>query len=448
MKFTILVIDDEKNIREGLSMALEDEGYEVITAEDGKKGLEKALYDAVDLIITDLRMPLISGEEILKKVVTELPSIPVIVLTGHGTVELAVEAMRIGAYDFLTKPLDLDRLFRLVKRALENRALVLQKKELEERLEKNTSIENIIGNSSAIRKIFEEIKKVAPTKATVLITGESGVGKELVANAIHNFSQRKSKPFIKVHCAALAETLLESELFGHEKGAFTGAIERKRGRFELSNKGSIFLDEIGEINQNIQIKLLRVLQEKQIERVGSSEPIDVDTRVIAATNKNLEKEMKEGRFREDLYYRLNVVHIFIPPLRERREDIPLLVDSFVKEFSNENGKEISSIEAKARSAIYNYDWPGNIRQLRNCIESAVVMTSDNILHFEDLPFKEKTENELIKIPVGITMKEAEREIIVTTLNHENNNKKRVSDILGIGRKTLYRKLKEYNIEDI
>ncbi len=448
MKFTILVIDDEKNIREGLSMALEDEGYEVITAEDGKKGLEKALYDAVDLIITDLRMPLISGEEILKKVVTELPSIPVIVLTGHGTVELAVEAMRIGAYDFLTKPLDLDRLFRLVKRALENRALVLQKKELEERLEKNTSIENIIGNSSAIRKIFEEIKKVAPTKATVLITGESGVGKELVANAIHNFSQRKSKPFIKVHCAALAETLLESELFGHEKGAFTGAIERKRGRFELSNKGSIFLDEIGEINQNIQIKLLRVLQEKQIERVGSSEPIDVDTRVIAATNKNLEKEMKEGRFREDLYYRLNVVHIFIPPLRERREDIPLLVDSFVKEFSNENGKEISSIEAKARSAIYNYDWPGNIRQLRNCIESAVVMTSDNILHFEDLPFKEKTENELIKIPVGSTMKEAEREIIVTTLNHENNNKKRVSDILGIGRKTLYRKLKEYNIEDI
>ena len=448
MKFTILVIDDEKNIREGLSMALEDEGYEVITAEDGKKGLEKALYDAVDLIITDLRMPLISGEEILKKVVTELPSIPVIVLTGHGTVELAVEAMRIGAYDFLTKPLDLDRLFRLVKRALENRALLLQKKELEERLEKNTSIENIIGNSSAIRKIFEEIKKVAPTKATVLITGESGVGKELVANAIHNFSQRKSKPFVKVHCAALAETLLESELFGHEKGAFTGAIERKRGRFELSNKGSIFLDEIGEINQNIQIKLLRVLQEKQIERVGSSDPIDVDTRVIAATNKNLEKEMKEGRFREDLYYRLNVVHIFIPPLRERREDIPLLVDAFVKEFSNENGKEISSIEPKARSAIYNYDWPGNIRQLRNCIESAVVMTSDNILHFEDLPFKEKTENELIKIPVGSTMKEAEREIIIRTLGHENNNKKRVADILGIGRKTLYRKLKEYNIEDI
>ena len=448
MKFTILVIDDEKNIREGLSMALEDEGYEVITAEDGKKGLEKALYESVDLIITDLRMPLVSGEEILKKVVTELPSIPVIVLTGHGTVELAVEAMRIGAYDFLTKPLDLDRLFRLVKRALENRALVLEKKELEERLEKSTSIENIIGNSSAIRKVFDEIKKVAPTKATVLITGESGVGKELVANAIHNFSQRRNKPFIKVHCAALAESLLESELFGHEKGAFTGAIERKRGRFELSNKGSIFLDEIGEINQNIQVKLLRVLQEKQIERVGSSEPIDVDTRVIAATNKDLEKEMKEGRFREDLYYRLNVVHIFIPPLRERREDIPLLVDHFVKEFEAENGKVISSIEPKARNAIYNYDWPGNIRQLRNCIESAVVMTSDNILHFEDLPFKEKGETEVIKIPIGSTMENAEKEIIIKTLNHENNNKKRASDILGIGRKTLYRKLKEYNIEDV
>jgi len=447
VKFTILVIDDEKNIREGLSMALEDEGYEVITAEDGKKGLEKALYDSVDLIITDLRMPLVSGEEILKKVVAELPSIPVIVLTGHGTVELAVEAMRIGAYDFLTKPLDLDRLFRLVKRALENRALALQKKELEEKLEKKTSLENIIGNSSAIRKVFDEIKKVAPTKATVLITGESGVGKELVANAIHNFSQRRDKPFVKVHCAALAESLLESELFGHEKGAFTGAIERKRGRFELSNKGSIFLDEIGEINQSIQVKLLRVLQEKQIERVGSSEPIDVDTRVIAATNKDLEKEMKEGHFREDLYYRLNVVHIFIPPLRERREDIPLLVDSFVKEFSNENGKEISSIEPKARNAIYNYDWPGNIRQLRNCIESAVVMTSDNILHFDDLPFKEKVENEVIRIPMGTTMEKAEREIIIKTLIHENNNKKRVADILGIGRKTLYRKLQEYSIEN-
>ena len=447
MKFTILVIDDEKNIREGLSMALEDEGYEVITAEDGKKGLEKALYDSVDLIITDLRMPLVSGEEILKKVVAELPSIPVIVLTGHGTVELAVEAMRIGAYDFLTKPLDLDRLFRLVKRALENRALALQKKELEEKLEKQTSLENIIGNSSAIRRVFDEIKKVAPTKATVLITGESGVGKELVANAIHNFSQRRDKPFIKVHCAALAESLLESELFGHEKGAFTGAVERKRGRFELSNKGSIFLDEIGEINQSIQVKLLRVLQEKQIERVGSSEPIDVDTRVIAATNKDLEKEMKEGHFREDLYYRLNVVHIFIPPLRERREDIPLLVDSFVKEFSNENGKEISSVEPKARNAIYNYDWPGNIRQLRNCIESAVVMTSDNILHFDDLPFKEKVENEVIRIPMGTTMEKAEREIIIKTLIHENNNKKRVADILGIGRKTLYRKLQEYNIEN-
>ncbi len=448
MKFTILVIDDEKNIREGLSMALEDEGYEVITAEDGKKGLEKALYESVDLIITDLRMPLVSGEEILKKVVTEQPSIPVIVLTGHGTVELAVEAMRIGAYDFLTKPLDLDRLFRLVKRALENRALVLEKKELEEKLEKNEAIGNIIGNSSAIRKVFDEIKKVAPTKATVLITGESGVGKELVANAIHNFSQRRNKPFIKVHCAALAESLLESELFGHEKGAFTGAIERKRGRFELSNKGSIFLDEIGEINQNIQVKLLRVLQEKQIERVGSSEPIDIDTRVIAATNKDLEKEMKEGRFREDLYYRLNVVHIFIPPLRERREDIPLLVDHFVKEFEAENRKVISSIEPKARNAIYNYDWPGNIRQLRNCIESAVVMTSDNILHFEDLPFKEKGESEVIKIPIGSTMENAEKEIIIKTLNHENNNKKRVADILGIGRKTLYRKLKEYNIEDV
>lgn len=449
LKYTILVIDDEKNIREGLSIALEDEGYNVLLAEDGKKGLNMALYEDVDLIITDLRMPYVSGEQILKKVVTEMPSIPVIVLTGHGTVELAVEAMRVGAYDFLTKPLELDRLFRLVRRALERRQLTLQKKELEERLENSYSLSSIIGKSPAIRKLLNEIKKAASAKATVLITGESGVGKELVASAIHFLSERKNEAFIKVHCAALAETLLESELFGHEKGAFTGAIEGKKGRFELANKGSIFLDEIGEINQNIQVKLLRVLQEREIERVGSEKSINLDVRVIAATNRDLEKEMKEGRFREDLYYRLNVVHLEVPALRERREDIPLLLDFFLKEFEKENKKKIVGIEPKARRAIYSYSWPGNIRELRNCVESAIVMSEDDMLHFDDLPAKVRAgESEgFIHIPYGSNMANAEKQIIYETLKREENNKKRVADILGIGRRTLYRKMEEYGIKE-
>ncbi len=449
MKFNILVIDDEKNIREGLKMALEDEGYCVLEAEDGRRGLEMSLYEDVDLIITDLRLPHVSGEEILKKVVREQPSIPVIVLTGHGSVESAVEAMRVGAYDFLTKPLDLDRLFRLIKRALERRRLTLQKKDLESQLEYNTSLNNIIGKSAAINKVFNEVKKVAPTKASVLITGESGVGKELIANAIHNMSERRGQPFVKVHCAALAESLLESELFGHEKGAFTGAIERKKGRFELANNGSIFLDEIGEINQNIQIKLLRVLQEKEIERVGGGTPISVDVRLIAATNKVLEDEIKAGRFREDLYYRLNVVHIFIPPLRERREDIPLLASHFIKEIAKENGREISGVEERARSAIYNYSWPGNIREMRNCIESALVMSDDDILHFDDLPekIKNQTSSSFIKVPIGSTMQEAEKQIILETLQSTGGNKQKTSNILKMGRRTLYRKLESYCIEE-
>ena len=449
MKFNILVIDDEKNIREGLKIALEDEGYSVLDAADGRRGLEIALYEDVDLIITDLRLPYVSGEEILKKVVTELPSIPVIVLTGHGTVELAVEAMRIGAYDFLTKPLDLERLFRLIKRALEVRRLTLQKRELETELDYNTSLSQIIGKSAAINKVFNEIRKVSTTRASVLITGESGVGKELVANAIHALSDRKNEAFIKVHCAALAESLLESELFGHEKGSFTGAIERKKGRFELANKGSIFLDEIGEINQNIQIKLLRVLQEKEIERVGGESPISVDVRLIAATNKVLEDEIKAGRFREDLYYRLNVVHIFVPPLRERREDIPLLLAHFIKELAKENGRKISGIEAKARSAIYNYSWPGNIREMRNCIESAVVMSDDDILHFEDLPEKIKNEgvSAFIKVPVGSSMEDAEKQVILETLQSTGGNKQKTASILKLGRRTLYRKLESYGLKD-
>jgi len=448
MKFTILVIDDEKNIREGLKAALELDGYNVELAADGAAGLEIALKSEVDLVITDLKMPGVTGEEVLRRVTSETPGIPVIVLTGHGTVESAVDAMRAGAYDFLTKPLNLDRLSLVVKRALQNRELVLQHRELEREVSGKRSFEHIIGKSPAMTRVFDIVKKVASTKASVLITGESGVGKELIANALHNLSPRKDKPFIKVHCAALAETLLESELFGHEKGSFTGAVSRKRGRFELAHGGTIFLDEIGEIDQSVQIKLLRVLQEKKFERVGGEEVIEVDVRVITATNRDLEHEIAEGRFREDLFYRLNVVRIHVPPLRERKDDIPMMIASFVKEFAEENGKRIEGIDPKARSALYAYDWPGNVRQLRNCVESAVVMSSSPVITLDDLPpsIRPGEEAPSIHIPVGATMAEAERQVIMQTLSANAGNKTKTAEVLGIGRKTLHRKLDEYGAD--
>ena len=424
------------------------DGYEVLMAADGTEGLDIALHNEIDLVITDLRMPGVSGEEVLRRVTTETPGIPVIVLTGHGTVENAVEAMRSGAYDFLTKPLNLDRLSLLVKRALQNRELVLQHRELEREIENKKSFEHIIGKSPAMNKVFDVVKRVAPTKASVLITGESGVGKELIANALHNLSPRKDQPFIKVHCAALAETLLESELFGHEKGSFTGAVSRKRGRFELAHGGTIFLDEIGEIDQATQIKILRVLQEKKFERVGGEETLEVDVRVITATNRDLEKEIAAGRFREDLFYRLNVVRVHVPPLCERKDDIPLMIASFIHEFSEENGKKIEGIDPRARSALYAYDWPGNVRQLRNCMESAVVMTSGKIITLDDLPpsIRSGEEVQSIHIPVGVTMAEAEKQVILQTLSAQNGNKSKTAEVLDIGRKTLHRKLDEYGMD--
>lgn len=449
MKFKILVVDDEKNIREGLKIALEDEGYDVVTATDGTDGLNKAFNDKIDLVITDLRMPGLSGEDLLREVITKTPGVSVIVLTGHGTIETAVDAMRMGAYDFLTKPLDLQRLSLLVKRALKNRELVLKHRELEQELNKTRSEKNIVVKSSAMQGLMDIVKKVAPSKASVLVTGESGVGKEVIANAIHNFSDRYDKPLIKVHCAALSENLLESELFGHEKGAFTGAISTKRGRFELADGGTIFLDEIGEIDQNVQVKLLRVIQEKKFERVGGEKTLDVDVRLITATNKDLKLEVEKGNFREDLFYRLNVVHIDVPPLRERKEDIPLLAYTFIKEFSTENGKQVLQLEPKARNAIYTYSWPGNIRELKNCIESAVVMSSGDTIHFEDLPpyITQNEQAENLNLPVGITLADAEKEIILQTLYWQNGNKTKTAEILGIGRKTLHRKLEEYKLMD-
>ena len=445
MKFKLLIVDDEKNIREGLAAALELDGHEVVVAADGDEGWKRFQKGDIDLVITDLRMPGISGEELLKRIGAESPGVAVLVLTGHGTVENAVEAMRNGAYDFLTKPVNLDRLSLLVKRALQNRELALQNRRLEEDLERKKQFDSIIGTSAAMRRVFDTIRQVAPTRASVLITGESGVGKELVADALHELSPRKGKPLVKVHCAALASTLLESELFGHEKGSFTGAVSRKRGRFELANEGTLFLDEIGEIEQNVQIKILRVLQEKKFERVGGEETLEVDVRIISATNRDLKAEIEKGTFREDLFYRLNVVNLHVPPLRERKDDIPLLATAFLKEFSTENGKRIEGLDPRTRAALYAYDWPGNVRELRNCMESAVVMAKGSILAPDDLPptVRASSDSGWIRVPIGTTLAEAEKLVIRETLSTNKGNKSRTAEVLDIGRKTLHRKLAEY-----
>jgi DNA-binding NtrC family response regulator len=445
MTFRLLVVDDEKNIREGLAASLEMDGYEVVTAVDGDEGFKRFGKGDIDLVITDLRMPGLSGEELLQRISAESPGIPVIVLTGHGTVENAVEAMRQGAWDFLTKPVNLDHLSQLVKRALQNRELALKHRQLEEEIEQQKQFETIIGTSAPMRRVFDTISRVAPTKVSILITGESGVGKELVADAIHELSPRKGKPLIKVHCAALAESLLESDLFGHEKGSFTGAVSRRRGRFELANEGTLFLDEIGEIDQNIQIKLLRVLQDKKFERLGGEETIETDVRIVTATNKDLKAEIEKGNFREDLYFRLDVVNIHVPPLRERKDDIPLLLTAFLKEFSRENSKTIEGVNEKARAALYAYDWPGNVRELRNCIESAVVMARRPVIGMEDLPptLRQGNDEGWIRIPLGTTLEEAEKIVIRDTLSAQQGKKSKTADLLGIGRKTLHRKLAEW-----
>lgn len=442
---TILTIDDEENIRNGLADNFELEGYDVKQAASGEEGLKIISEGNIDLVITDLRMNGIGGEEVVQQVTTKYPGIPVIVLTGHGSIDDATQAMKSGAFDFLTKPLDLDHLNIIVKNALRGKELAEQNKILKEKLLQNNSKDLMIGKSAELAKVRMMIEKAAPTKANVLITGESGVGKELVAKAIHNQSSRAKKPFVIVHCAALSESLLESELFGFEKGAFTGAENLHKGRFELADGGTIFLDEIGEINLATQVKLLRVLQEKKIERVGGEKTISVDVRVVAATNRNLENEVKAGHFREDLFYRLNVVRIQIPSLRERKDDIPLLMHNFLREYNIENEKNILRFDNKAKAAMIKYSWPGNIRELKNCVESAVVMCNGEEIRFEDLPDSVRAagEEKMISIPIGISMEEAEKIIIQENLAWNNNNKSKTADILGIGRKTLHRKIEEW-----
>ncbi|MBR4629181.1 MAG: sigma-54-dependent Fis family transcriptional regulator [Treponema sp.] len=450
MKFTILIVDDEKNIREGLAADFEMDGYNVKVAENGKVALDLISKGDIDLVITDLRMPGgVSGDDVLRHVTRETPGIPVIVLTGHGSIDEAVKAMQNGAFNFLTKPLNLEQLEITVKRALQGRELKIQNQQLKKEIDSEKAVDSLIGNSPAMQKVMTLVKKVADARISVLITGESGVGKSVLVSAIHSLSSRKSNPLVTVHCAALSETLLESELFGHEKGAFTGAESLHKGKFELAHGGTIFLDEIGEINQNVQVKLLRVLQERKFERVGGEQTLEVDVRVIAATNKNLEEEVKAGRFREDLYFRLNGIKIEVPPLRDRKDDIPLLLNSFLTKFNKENSKDVKGFDNKSRSAIYKYDWPGNIRELEHCVESSVVMASGDMITLEDLPptVSRSSSAEAISVPLGITMDEAEKIIIMQNLVANNGNKSKTADVLGIGRKTLHRKLAEYGIDE-
>ena len=451
MSRNILIVDDELHIRQGLVAAVESEGYTGLEAADGLEAWNLISSQSIDMVITDLRMPNMSGEELLRKIYSTYPTIPVVVLTGHGTIEDAVTAMQNGAVDFLTKPVNLDHLFVLIKKSLSGRDLLEKNKELQKELDalkKRNSYTKIIGKSQSVVRLMDTITQVAASRASVLITGESGVGKELVADALVNFSDRSNKPFIKVHCAALNPNILESELFGHVKGAFTGAVTETKGRFEAADGGTIFLDEIGEIDQSTQIKLLRVLQEREFEKVGGEKTISVDVRVIAATNRNLEEEIKAGRFREDLYYRLNVVHLEVPPLRDRKEDLFLLATDFLNTFCKENNRQINGFSNDAKIALSSYAWPGNIRELRNCVESAVVMCRSNVIDIKDLPpavSKVRKENE-ITVPVGCTMYEAEKAVILQTLNYCKGNKSKASDVLGIGRKTLLRKLESYENE--
>ena len=447
----LLIADDEKNILSGLKLAFEDEGYDVITASDGKEAWDKLQKNIVDLVITDLRMPEMDGYELLKRIASSYPTLPVIVLTGHGTIETAVETMRDGAVDFFTKPVDIDKLSLVVKKSIKASELQEQNRKLSEelkKLRKEKGYSRIIGKSQKVSEMMRLIEQVADTRATVLITGESGTGKELVSDALVALSSRADKPFIKVHAAALSSTLLEDELFGHEKGAFTGAVSAKKGRFELADGGTIFLDEIGEIDSQTQVKLLRVLQEREFERVGGEKPISVDVRVICATNKDLEKEVKEGRFREDLFFRLNVVRIEVPPLRERKEDIELLSASFLETFNKEDKRKIEGFTPAARKALFAYSWPGNIRELKNAIESAVVLCRGNYIDKDDLPLqiREAGGGAKVTFDLPVTLDDAEKRLILETISSAKGNKTKAAELLGIGRKTITRRMQELKIE--
>ena len=453
-KSKILVVDDDRGHRTMLRTLVSGWGYEVTEADDGSVAIEKVHDEPFDLILMDVRMVQMSGLEALPEIKRFNPAIPVLIMTAYSSVETAVEALRKGAYDYLTKPLDFEELKLAIERAMDHTRLKQENRELKKRLGEPFDPGNIVGSSKVMMDLLETAALVAPTETTVLITGESGTGKEIIAGAIHYNSKRSKKPFITVNCAAIAETLLESELFGHEKGAFTGADRRRDGRFRQAHGGTIFLDEIGEMSMSMQAKLLRVLQEKEIQRVGGDEVLSVDVRVLAATNRDLQKEIEESRFREDLFYRLNVVSLHVPPLRERREDIPLLAQHFLVSFAEKNRKRIKGFTPLAMDLMVRHPWPGNVRELMNAVERGVVLSRGDYVTEEDLPMalregaeEEETGDEEILVlgATDVPLDEVEKATIIRTLEAAGNNKSEAARRLGITRRTLHKKLKKYGM---
>ncbi len=451
IKSRALVIDDDTLMREYVEETLVRAGHQVDTASGGKEGIELLKEKLHDVVVTDLKMTPVDGLAVLRAVKKESPGTSCIIMTAYGTIETAVQALKEGASDYILKPFAPDELDVAVFRALERERLSQENQYLRKELNASYNFGAMVGESESIKKVYEQIKKVSDSRATVLVRGESGTGKELVAHAIHFSSQRRDNAFIKVNCAALSAGLLESELFGHERGSFTGAHERKTGRFELADNGTLLLDEISEIGLELQPKLLRALQEREFERVGGTQSIQVDARIVATSNRKLEQAVADGDFREDLFFRLNVIPIQLPPLRERKEDIPLLMDHFLERFNNENGRDIDGFTKDARELFLGYGWPGNVRELQNAIERAVVLSSENILgapHFSlggMKPTMSAVPDGLVALPLGTTVAAMEKELILKTLENCGDNRTRAAKILAISVRTLRNKLKEYGV---
>ncbi|MCE5249589.1 sigma-54 dependent transcriptional regulator [bacterium] len=456
----ILVVDDESLMREFITESLISHGYEVDDAGDGSRALEFMGNETYDIILTDFKMPKVTGMDVLRRAREKMPDAKVIIMTAYGTVENAVEAMKLGAFDYITKPFSVDEILILVKRALEFTRLQKDNVRLQGELEEVYGSRNIIGKSTSMKKIFEVIDTVSTSRSTVLITGESGTGKELVARAVHYSSPRQRGPFVKLNCAALPSELMESELFGHEKGAFTGAVKKYHGRFERANGGTLLLDEISEMSPHLQAKLLRVLQEREFEPVGSAETIKVDVRIVATTNRSLSELIDKGEFREDLFYRLNVINISLPPLRERRSDIPMLAEHFLKKYNAENGKAIEGISDDVLDVWLEYNWPGNVRELENAVERGVVLCKGKILEVGDIPSVTAGNGRLSEsfdaqpaggisssFGPGTTLSDMERELIMKTLQSQGGNRTNTADVLGISVRTLRNKLALYGEMD-
>jgi len=445
---SILVVDDEVNIKNALAKILERKGYQVATSSSGSEALELLKTQDVQVAITDLKMAGLDGMALLKAIKASRPEVEVILITAYGTVESAVEAMKSGAYDYLTKPIDTARLLILVEKALEKQRMGMENLHLRQQLQIRETFEYIVGKSPAMRRVYESVEQVADTNATVLLQGESGTGKELIARAIHQRSSRRAQAFVAINCGALPETLLESELFGYEKGAFTGATSAKKGRFELADGGTLFLDEIGEMSPRNQVSLLRVLETREFRRLGGTQLIKVDLRVIAASNKDLEQRVREGSFREDLYYRLNVMPIYLPPLRERQEDISLLIEAFMRELARVYGKEEKEIAPETMKLLLRYRWPGNVRELRNVVERLIITVREQRILPDHLPaeIQESARSErTITLPLGRPIRELEREIIRRTLQEVIGHREQAAKLLGISPRALYYKMKQFKI---